>query len=99
MSEKNDSYIVLGEKGGLGLTVTNYVYKPGRIFSRDEWKWGDKALEKAIENGRCKPYKPVELVESEKAEPVKVAKSEKAEPDKSVKSESPLAPSDKGRNK
>ncbi len=36
-----------------GLTVDDYVRKPGAKFFGNEWKWGDEALEAAIKSGRC----------------------------------------------
>jgi pyruvate/2-oxoacid:ferredoxin oxidoreductase beta subunit len=51
--EMKEQYIVNKFKDFPGLTVTNYVFKPGMIFTRDEWKWGDEALAAAIKNGRC----------------------------------------------
>lgn len=41
------------DKHPAGLTVNDYVYKPGRKFFANEWKWGDDALAAAIKSGRC----------------------------------------------
>ena len=48
-----EKYIVKGVKGKPGLLVSDHVYKPGRIFIKEEWKWGDDAFNAALENGRC----------------------------------------------
>lgn len=70
MNELNDIYEVLEVKNkpGLGLTVTDHVFKPGTKFSRAQWKWGQESLDSAIKNKRCKKVssdKPVD--ESEKS--------------------------------
>lgn len=48
----DERYIVTDKKKG--LLVTNYVFKAGRTFVKEQWKWGDEALEAAIKAGRCK---------------------------------------------
>jgi hypothetical protein len=55
-----EKYIVNKFKDFPGLTVTNYVFKPSMIFTRDEWKWGDEALSAAIKSGRCSLVKDEE---------------------------------------
>ena len=65
MQVTNEKFIVLDAEGVSGLLVSDYVYKPGRIFHRNEWKWGDIALDAAIKRGRCK------LVNDSKVETVK----------------------------
>jgi hypothetical protein len=67
---QNDKFVVLGDKNGLGLLVGNYVLKPGTVFLRGDWKWGDDVLNAAIKDDRCK-----EIVEPK--EEVEVAKAEK----------------------
>ncbi len=67
MSEQNEKFRVL-DFHGHGLLVSNYEYKPGRVFSLSEWKWGKTALDAALTNGRC------ERVVDEKKVEVEIAK-------------------------
>lgn len=79
----DEKYIVLDCKGFTGLTVGSYSRKPGYVFYRKEWNFGDDSLNAAIAVGRCK------LVEQEIKEEKKV-KADKSEmkSDKSEKIES-----------
>jgi hypothetical protein len=58
------------DKHPAGLTVNDYVYKPGRKFFANEWKWGDDALAAAIKSGRC------EMIYDDSQENVKKEKSD-----------------------
>ena len=83
-----------------GLTVTNYVFKKGAKFSRDEWKWGENALNAALKSEKC------ELVKSEKEDEKKsnssvksgISKKEK-ELEKLLKKYSELDPEDEEAEK
>lgn len=75
MQVTNEKFIVLDVVGVSGLLVSDYVYKPGRIFYKGEWKWGDKTLEVAIKNGRCKLYEEIKAVKVETS--INVEKSTK----------------------
>lgn len=48
-----ETYKVEKCAGFPGLLVSDHVYAPGRLFTRDEWKWSEDALTAALENGRC----------------------------------------------
>lgn len=71
-----------------GLTVDDYVRKPGAKFFGNEWKWGDEALEAAIKSGRCEMTydDSEENVRKEKKSDVaeKVVKSEKTDKEKKI---------------
>ena len=58
------------DKHPAGLTVNDYVYKPGKKFFGNEWKWGDDALAAAIESGRC------EMIYDDSEENVKKVKED-----------------------
>ena len=58
-------YIVKNVKGVPGLLVSDYVYKAGRVFSKDEWKWGEDSFQSALKSGRCelvKEEQPAEII-------------------------------------
>lgn len=66
MSELNELYEVLEAEGKPGLLVTDHVFLPGRKFTKAEWKWGEKKLEDAVKQGRCKKIKKKEEKKEEK---------------------------------
>lgn len=47
-------YEVLEKAGRFGLTVGSKVLKPGAVFTERQWPYGEKSLEAAIKNERCK---------------------------------------------
>lgn len=67
-----ETYKVEKCAGFPGLLVSDHVYAPGRLFTRDEWKWSEDALTAALKNGRCVKVEP----EKEKEE-VKTVEPEK----------------------
>ncbi len=54
------SYKVLESKNHIGLTVGSRVILEDEVFSESDWKYGNDALQTAIENKRC-----VEIKEKE----------------------------------
>ena len=79
MNELNEIYEVLEikNKPGLGLTVTDHVFKPGTKFSRAQWKWGQESLDSAIKNKRCKKISVDESVDAPEKSGKLVKKLEK----------------------
>jgi hypothetical protein len=69
-----ETYEVKKCVGYPGLLVTDHVYPPGRLFTRDEWKWGEESLTAALKNGRCvkvEAEKEAEKTEQSESEPEK----------------------------
>jgi hypothetical protein len=99
MSVMMEKFIVLDVKGFSGLLVSDYVYKPGRVFYRNEWKWGDEVISAAIKSGRCKILEQTK-VEVAKTDNQPIITDEKSE--KQLKLESMLeeySTLDSGSNK
>lgn len=65
-----ETYKVEKCAGFPGLLVSDHVYAPGRLFTRDEWKWSEDSLNAALKNGRCiKVEQPKEKEEAKAVEP------------------------------
>lgn len=51
---KSEVYEVLETSDNKGLTVGSYSLPAGKQFLKEQWPYGEKALDAAIKNKRCK---------------------------------------------